>query len=252
MINYMKSEHYRLLRKKRLYITSVIGLLLIAAAAMVLYRSGQQEADFPYATSSFLYSNVLNASLGILLILVIAFLFNLALTGKDMSLIKQSVSFGVSRNTIFWSKLILTLSYFLLLCAIGMFFMIGLGEGLLTSEEDSVRNFLIASLNMLPIVLSGFFMMHTLRMLKVREVNVMIILLLIYLFSGDLLRLLLRPISGLDHLYNYAPSTLLNDNLMTFMDQAVHVDYRYWIVGMIISVISLLIGLRKFASQHID
>lgn len=36
MINYIKSENYRLLRKKSLHITSVIGLSLIIAAATVL------------------------------------------------------------------------------------------------------------------------------------------------------------------------------------------------------------------------
>jgi len=252
MINYMKSENYRLLRKKSLYMTSAICLLLIAAAAVVLYLSQQHEANFPYATSLFFYANVINGSLGSLLILVVAFVFNLALTGKDISLIKQSISFGIPRNVIYWSKLILTLSYFLLLCAIGILFMIGLGENLLASEEQSVRNFLIASLNMLPIVLSGFFMIHMLSMLKVSEVYIIIMLLFIYIFSGDLLRMVLRSISGLDGLYKYAPSTLLDKNLMDFMDQAAQFGYRYWITGIVISVISLLIGARKFTKQNID
>src|SRR5690625_3014125 len=104
MMNYMKSERYRLMRKKSLHITTVICLVLITAAAAVLYFSGQYESSFPYATSSFFYSNVIGNTA---LILIVALLFNLALTGKDMSLIKQSVSFGISRNTIFWSKLIL-------------------------------------------------------------------------------------------------------------------------------------------------
>src|SRR5690625_1055805 len=123
----MKSEKYRLLRKKGLHITSVICLLLIIATAAVLYFSGQSDPNFPYATSLFFYSNVIGSSA---LILIIAFLFNLSLTGKDMSLIKQSISFGISRNTIFWSKLILTLSYFLVVCVVGLLLMIGLGENL--------------------------------------------------------------------------------------------------------------------------
>lgn len=252
MINYIKSENYRLLRNKSLYVTSMIGFLLIAAAAVILYFSQQNESNFPYATSLFLYSNVINGSLGVLLILVVAFVFNLTLTGKDMTIIKQSVSFGISRSTIFWSKLILTLGYFLLVCAIGLLLMIGLGENLLTSEEHSVRNFLIASFNMFPIIVSGFFMIHMLRMLKVSEVYVIIMLLLIFIFSGDLLRMIFRPISGLDGLYKYAPNTLLNENMVNFMDQAIQFDYRPWIVGIVISVISLLIGARRFTKQNID
>ena len=249
MINYLKSENYRLLHKKGLHITSVICLVLIAAAAAVLYYSGQQDQNFPYATSLFFYSNVIGSGI---LIIIVAFLFNLALTGKDTSLIKQSVSFGVSRNTIFWSKLILTLSYFLAICAVGLLLMIGLGENLLASEEQSVRYFLSASINMFPIVISGFFIIHVLKMLRFGEVYIIITLLFIFIFSGDLLRMLLRPISGLNELYKYAPSTLLNENLLNFLNKAVQFDYHYWVAGIVISVVSLLVGARKFTKQNIN
>jgi len=249
MMNYMKSERYRLMRKKSLHITTVICLVLITAAAAVLYYSEQYDSSFPYATSSFFYSNVIGNTT---LILIVALLFNLALTGKDLSLIKQSVSFGISRNTIFWSKLILTLSYFLMVCMIGLLLMIGLGENLFTSEEHSVRYFLIASLNMLPIVLSGFFMIHAMKMLKVSEVYIVIMLLFIFVISGDVLRTILKPVSGLDELYHYAPSTQLSENLMNFMGQTVQLEMGYWITGIVISVICLLIGARKFANQNID
>src|SRR5690625_5858770 len=88
MINYMKSENYRLLRKKSLYITSIIGLTLITAAAIILYLSGEFEQNFPYATSLFFYMNVIDSKV---LILIVAFLFNMLLTGKDMFLTKHAV-----------------------------------------------------------------------------------------------------------------------------------------------------------------
>lgn len=249
MINYMKSENYRLLRKKGLHITSGVGFLLIIATAAVLYFSGQHELNFPYANSPFFYANVIGNNI---LILIIAFLFNLALTGKDMSLIKQSVSFGISRNTIFWSKLILTLSYFLVICVVGILLMIGLGENIFVKEEKSVSNFLIASFNMLPIVLSGFFMIHAMKMMKASQLYIIIMLLFIFVFSGDLLRVIFRPISGLDELYQYAPSAQFNENLMSFMGQTVQFEFRYWITGIVISVICLLIGVRRFTKQYID
>ena len=249
MINYLKSESYRLLRKRTLHMTSVACFLLIAAAAVVLYMFGESEAGFPYATSLFFYSNVIG---GGGLILLIAFLFNLSLTGKDRLLLKQSVSFGISRNTIFWSKLILTLSYFLLICVIGLLLMLGFGENLLTNEEQSSRSFLIASLNMLPLILSGFIMIHVLKMLRFGDAYIIMIVLFVFTFSSNIIRMLFQPISGLNQLYKYTPNTLLNDNLMSFMDQTVQLDYRYWLVGTIISVIVLLIGVGKFAKKNID
>lgn len=247
----MKSEHYRLLHKKGPYITGVIGLFLIVAAAAVLYLLPNSDPDFPYATSMFFYSNVIS---GGLLIMIIGFIFNSALTGKDTAIIKQSVSFGSSRNTVFWSKLILTSMYFLLLCVIGLALTIVLGESLLASEEEAVRNFLIACFNMVPIVVSGFIVIHVLKMVKVGDVYIFILLLFLFLFSGDLFRILLRSISGINELYLYAPSTLLDDNLMNFITQTVQVqfEYRPWVTGIVISVIFLLIGANKFAKQNID
>jgi len=239
MINYLKSENYRLLRKKNLYIASGICYSLIIAAALVLYFSQQQDPNFPYATSMFLYSNVIG---GTTLIIIVGLIFNLILTGKDLSVVKQAVSFGITRNTIFWSKLLLTLSYFLLVCLIGLLLTIVLGESLLASEEQSIRNFLIAGFNMLPMVVSGFCIIHVLRMLKVGEVYIIILLLFIYIFSGNLLYMM----------FDYTPSSLLNDNLMNFMNHSAQFDYRLWLTGIVISTVSLLIGVRVFAKQNIN
>ena len=249
MINYLKSENYRLLNKKSLYITSVICLLLITAAAIVLYYSQQSDENFPYATSEFFYANAISSGS---MIIIVGLLYNLALTGKDTALVKQSVSFGISRNVIFWSKLILTLSYFLLVCIASLLLMIVLGENLLISDSDSVRNLLIASVNMVPIVLSGFFLLHTMKMLKIGEAYIFITLLFIFSFSGNLLRIVFRPIEGLNELYKYSPDTLLDENLTQFMNSAAQSGYEYWIIGIVVSSIALLIGAKGFAKQEID
>lgn len=249
MINYMKSETYRLLRKKGLYVTSLICYLVIAAAAVVLYSTAQIDPDFPYATSKFFYSNVIASGT---LIIIIGMIYNSALTGKDIHLLKQSVSFGISRKIIFWSKLLLTLSSFLLICVVGMLLMIVLGESLFVNEYDAVGNFLIASLNMVPIVLSGFSLTHALKMLKVGEVYIIIILLFVYAFSENLLRLLFRPFSGLSELYKYTPDALLDENLMRYLNDAAQFSFSYWLVGLLISGIALLIGVNRFVKQNID
>lgn len=249
MINYLKSENYRLLNKKNLYITSLICFSLIAAAAFVLSYFQQSDSTFPYGTSKYFYSNAIS---GGVMIIIIGLIFNLALTGNDTSLMKQSISFGISRNVIFWSKLILTLSYFLLFCTIAILFMIALGENMLASHSESVRNVLIASVNMIPIVLSGFSLIHTMKMLKVGEVYIFITVLFIYALSGNLLRILLRPIVGLNELYKYSPNAVLNDNLTMFLDDSAQLGFEYWGIGIAISGIALLIGAKGFAKRVID
>lgn len=249
MINYLKSEQYRLLRKKSLHITSLVCLLLIVAVATVLYYFQKADPNFPYTTTRFFYSNVIgNGGL----IILVSVLFNFSLTGKDADLLKNAVSFDISRNTIFWSKLVMTLSYFLLISVLGIGLMIGLGETLMSSDSQSVKDFLTALVNMLPIVFSAFFLIHSLKMLKVGEVYIFILMLLIFVFSGDLLRIILRPFTDLQQVYKYAPDTLLHENLVNFMNHTVQFSFQYWIIGMLLSLIALLIGVTKFSKQTID
>lgn len=249
MINYLKSELYRLLHKKSLHLTSIICFLLILAAGLVLSYLPKVDPSFPYATSPFFYSNVISSGV---LILIVGLLFNIALTGKDITVIKQSVAFGISRKVIFWSKLILTLGYFIIVCLIGIGLMVVLGENLFTSDTQVVISFLLACLNMIPIILSGFLIIHTLKMIKVGEAYIVITLFFIYTFSGDILRPLFRSVSGLNNLYQYAPSTLLTENLLNFMNESVKFEFSYWLIGVVISLITLLIGSQKFAKISID
>ncbi|WP_286171918.1 ABC transporter permease [Gracilibacillus phocaeensis] len=248
-MNYIKSEHYRLLRKPSLYVTGGICLLLQMMAALLLYFFNQIETDFPYATSRFLYSNVVSSGT---FLVIIAFLFNLMLTGKDMTLIKQAISFGISRKSIFWSKFMLTLSYFLLLCVVSLFFIVGLGESLLAKEEQSITNFLIALTNMVPLVFAGFTIIHSMKMTKINTIYIIIILFVLFTYSGEFVYSIFRPISGLNQLYQYGPDILLRGNLNDFMAQATSIDFRCWITGIVLAIPALLFGARKFTKQNID
>ncbi|WP_080873863.1 ABC transporter permease [Oceanobacillus timonensis] len=249
MINYLKSENYRILHKKSLYLTTAVCFFLIIGAAFSLNYFSRVDADFRYGTSSFFYSNVIGMGTQII---IISYLYNAILTAKDIALTKQAVSFGISRSVIFWSKLLVTLSYFLLVCAAGLLLMIGLGQSLFAEDQGVVSNFFLASFNMLPIVLSGFILIHALKMLKIADIYNIIIVVFIYVFSDDVLRFIFRQVNGLNELYTFAPGALLTDNLMHFMNQSVQLDDRYWVTGAVISVIALLIGAGRFTKQDMD
>lgn len=249
MINYLKSEQYRLMRKKTLHLTSMICCALIIVAALILDFFGRNEVDFPYATSFFFYSNVIG---GGIFLFIIALLVNGALTGKDQSLLKQSLSFGISRDTIFWSKLMLTLGYFLLLCIIGMVLMVGLGETLFPGDKGALRSFLLACVNMFPLVVSGFFLIHVLRMSRIGEAYTVVIVLVVYTMSDSIVNIIFRRIEGLTELYKWMPSALLNDNILQYMEYTVTFEWKFWIVGIAISLIILPIGIRVFQRRDID
>ena len=249
MINYLKSERYRLTRKTGLHLTSLLACGLIIAFGFTLYFFGQNEVNFPYATSYFFYSNIVN---GGVLIFIIVILINSALTGKDLSTLKQSVSFGISRSTIFWSKLILTFMYFLLLCLIGMILMGALGETLFTDSEPYLNSFLLASVNMFPIVLSAFMLVHVLQMNRIGTIYTIITIIVIYTMSDGIMNLMFRLVGPLDELYKWTPSFLLNENTLSYTENAVTFSWESWLVGIGLSIMFLAIGLWQFNKKDID
>lgn len=249
MMNYLKSERYRLMRKTGLHLTSLIGCGFIIAFGFVLYFFGQNEANFPYATSYFFYANVVN---GIVFIFIFVLLINSSLTGKDLDTLKQSLSFGISRPTIFWAKFILTLFYFLFLCFIGMILMIGLGETLFTGSDPYLKSYLIASVNMFPVVLSAFVLVHVMQMNRMGTIYTVIAILVIYTISDGTVHLLFRLVGSLDELYKWTPSALLSENSRVFMDNTVTFSWESWLVGIILSLVFLTIGLWQFNKKDID
>lgn len=249
MINYIKSESYRLTRKIPLHITSMVACVLIIVLGFVLNFFGKNEANFPYATSFFFYGNIVNGSM---LIFIIGLLVNSSLTGKDLSTIKQSLSFGISKSTIFWSKLILTLMYFVILCSIGMILMGVLGETLFTDSGSHLKSFLLASVNMLPIVLSAFILVHAMQMNRIGTIYSIIALIVIFTMSDGIMNLLFRLFDPLDELYKWAPSSLLNENALSYAENAVTFSWASWFVGIGLAIIFLAIGLWQFNKREID
>ncbi|MBB4827034.1 ABC-2 type transport system permease protein [Sporosarcina luteola] len=249
MMNYLKSEQYRLLRKKSLHITSLVCFALIAGAAAVLAYFQKTEPGFRYGTTSFYYSNVLGMTA---LIFIVSFLFNSSLTGRDTAVLKNAVSFGIRRSTIYWSKLLLTFGYLLVISIIGVALMLVLGETILITDDKSVRDFLTALVNMAPIILSAFLFIHSLKMMKVGDIYVFIVLLVIYGFSGGFLRVGAQKLDILRTFYDYAPDTLLGQNLLDFMSHTIEYGYEYWITGIVLSAAALIIGITKFSKQTID
>lgn len=100
MINYLNSEKYRIQRVKRFYVISFLCVLAVIAAAVVLKFVAQADPNFRYASASFYYSNVLGMHIPLV---AVGFLFSNVIN-SNREIIKYSISFGISRETIFWGK----------------------------------------------------------------------------------------------------------------------------------------------------
>ena len=61
-----------------------------------------------------------------------------------------------------------------------------------------------------------------------------------------------RLVGPLDELYKWTPSFLLNENTLSYTENAVTFSWESWLVGIGLSIIFLAIGLWQFNKKDID
>ncbi len=110
MSSYIKSEFYRLLRNKWTYLFVMICSLLMISSNIVLAAVNYAEINFSYATTRFSLANLYSSlsMVFILCIMVASMVFGNEHSNHTM---KNSVSYGISRSTIYFGKLIVEITY---------------------------------------------------------------------------------------------------------------------------------------------
>ena len=113
MINYMKSELYRIFHSKGVYIYLIVCNVLMILGGTHYFYFDKTENNFPYGNAKFFYTNVITAGL---LILVIGASMNMLVNSKqNKALNKISISFDTAVSSIYWGKFIVYILSFLFL-----------------------------------------------------------------------------------------------------------------------------------------
>jgi ABC-2 type transport system permease protein len=242
MNNYIKSELFRLSKKKLSYVITGILVLLIIALAIILEYFAKNEPDFPYGNSQFYYSNVF--SMSSLNLLIVCFL-SIYLLGKDRLIIPTSISLGIERRTIFISKFIVTFIHFL-----AVIFILGMvtylsGQLIITENNEAVTtNFLISLINLLPILISAFVVCYSLTFIFDNEVVAVVFVFLFY----RVLALFIFGFSSVNESFSfiqaYVPASALSEILSDFMNGTVQLNIISWLINLIIAVVLMIIGLK--------
>jgi ABC-type transport system involved in multi-copper enzyme maturation permease subunit len=117
MINYIRSEFYRLLRNRGAYFFILVCSALITSAHVVLAAVAHKEAGFSYANTSFAFSLFFGSlpAVFLLCVTVVSIVF-----GNEYSnhTLKNSISYGISRGSIYFGKLIVEIIYAMIAFAI--------------------------------------------------------------------------------------------------------------------------------------
>ncbi|OFI49575.1 hypothetical protein BG261_03060 [Floricoccus tropicus] len=246
MINYMRSEKFLLLRKVSFYIIALVAVLIPLLYLMILNQFKNVEG-FPYGNARhiygfIIYSPYLESFIGLLIVAL--------LTENKNNYLKNTISFGTKRNSIYFGKLAIGLIFFVVLCLVSIFCVSTLTQVTLPTSDTLFRNYLISIINVVPLVISMVVFGYA---LLINAGNPTLVLILIG-FLPSIIKIANKFISALDinlSIFSYFPSTLYAENFARFYDGSSYLMIVPWIVGIIISVVSYLVGMRSFNKKDI-
>lgn len=155
MLNYMKSEFYRIFHSATLYVTISVFTGLCFLFNVVLYLFSRFDPNFAYATTSFSFSNIVgNPMLFCFAALIIVYV--LYERSKKNGSLKNAVAFGISRTKVFLGQLIVSSAISILVLMITEAVCIASALLLLPKEGPvTVRDMLFEIVAVFPVAVSA-------------------------------------------------------------------------------------------------
>lgn len=248
MINYLKSENYRLIHSKGPWLVLIICNLLIILATLTLVYFGNKDKTFKYDKALFLYNNVI---FGSLLILAVGVLCSLFFTSKkNLRLIKISIAFDISRTTVYWSKFLLYFCYFGIIALSAFVTTIICGMVAFNDTMTVHYNFIVALVNMAPLIFGGLCLGFVLSMFKMNTALSLFITIIIYLNSDMWGELFSHINHSFNHIIKYTPGYLLDKNAELFINDSINFMTKPWMIGVTFGMIVLLVAYFKYKREE--
>lgn len=137
MMNYIKSEWYRMTHSKECYVFTGILAGLALLLNLVLYVFSNYVPQFRYGTVPFSLS-FLASGLNILFLAGVAFVSVLYGQEKRNGLVKNAVSYGISREQLFIGKCII--SAVVSICSMIVILVVFIGSAVLLLEPGNIEH----------------------------------------------------------------------------------------------------------------
>lgn len=256
MLNYIKSEWYRLIRDKSYWVLTFIFSVLVLAASIVLNISDKTTPNFPYANTYMLFSTI------VMMMYLPFFLVSIipsVIVGEEIkeNTLKNSVSFGISRSTIFFGKWIISIIALFILAVITV--SISIISGYLLLEDSGISflsDYLYGLLGVMPLMLAGLTTYHTLYFITKNRNYVILIFSAIYILPFLVGNYMWRMFQPIDWVYRHCVLYLLTNNDMRgkhfiVAGNTVNGLKLCYSVGLSLTVLFLVIGYLHFLKKEI-
>lgn len=258
MSQYIKSEIYRILRAKWTYLFIIICSGLLLSSNIVLALVKNSDSTFGFATTKFAFGTFSTSMTAVYLlcITVASILFGNENTNHTL---KNAVSFGISRGTIYIGKFLVQIIYSLV--AFTIITVVYVGSGYLLLENSGIEVLLLllrTSLICVPFFLFALAATNCFQFIFESSggtVAAITGLLFILPMVADLLGMRFKIFAEFSKLI---PWTLINQMKLDFDKYSIQLlwdgaaGYRnYWLIGIIETLLITAIGYVVFSKKEI-
>ena len=258
MLNYFRSEIYRNLHSKGNYMFILGVMLFVVFLNVILWMFGNLDSTFPYNNTKYAFSS-LYANMKIPMVLCVC-VVNL-IFGQEYKnhTLKNTISFGISRNAIYLSKFLISLVYALI---VGVFvssaFIISAYILLENSGIEYLTILIKAMIASIPLLLVALTIANCFYFITDKEINAIGYWVAIIVIIPSLLLMAGRRSEICKVIANYMPLNLISDIsfneetnklVLGFITQGGII--KSIIVGIIFCLIFYFLGLEMFKRREI-
>ncbi len=257
MINYIKSELYRLFHSKGSYLFIAICSVLLISVNVLLASVGHSDPQFPYDRTDFSIAFISSgwSVLFILCALVASIVFGNEHANHTM---KNSISYGIVRGNIYLGKFIVALIYALLAFLIILGLFIGTAYLLLeNSGTDALMMLLKAILVALPLLISALAASHCFLFMiegTAGAITSIIVATVVFPVVSNYLGMRFEIFLKLAKIlpYNLMGFISYNEQFQLQLPWEGSAGYmNYWLYGLLWTLVFLVIGYIIFGKKEI-
>lgn len=247
MLNYVKSEMYRVARIKSTYTILLVCLLIPLFPLVFCWYLGLGDLNFLYNNTKFVFGFARN-SLGIVLF-VLPFVVNSLFADEHQNgTFKNSVAYGVKRETLYFGKLILSSIVSIMISMIILLIFIPGAEILLQNSGAVYRNEFIADVfHSVPLFLTALTLSHMLSFITKKSSTHIGIYIFIITLLPNILGQLTVVISVPEMVFRLFPDYLIQ---VKYWQTAAEWLYC-WGVLLLYFMTTTMVGLSAFSKRDI-
>ena len=258
MLSYLKSEFYRLRHNQGSYLFIAVCSILLLSSNIVLLAVKATEPSFPYATTYFAFSSFYS-SIMIVFFLCIAVAASAFGNEHSEHTMKNSISYGISRENIYLGKLIVEVVYAMI--AFVIITAVDIGSAYLLLENSGIENlimlfrscFVVLPLLLCAIAVTNFFLF--LLESNGTAIGAVVGLLLAVPLVSNFLGMKFRVFTELS---KFMPNNLITRISydykkleMTLPWNGISGYYYYWLIGIAELIIITMLGVILFKKKEV-